>query len=168
MIGYDLDGVIAWEGALLDFFFERKPAWAVAMRDSRFNRCIGWPSHFGLIVTGRPIQDERSTRLWLYHKGIHLPVIHTEYVNDLASMVKADFVSHSTLAKIDVCKRNEIHVFVESDAAVREQMKAALPYVAVLSREEAMREGFLQPSKTGVSTPKSSRHENLASPSNRT
>lgn len=173
MIGYDLDGVIAWEGAWLDFWFARKPAWAVAMRDCRLNRCIGWPTEkHALIITGRPIQDEHSTRLWLYHKDIHLPVMHTEYMHALDAMLKADFIKHSTVAKLEACQRFLLTTFVESDADVRatmvEQMRTMGHQTNVVSPREAFVMGLLELRKPRASTTKSSRHENPRSPSNHT
>lgn len=148
MIGYDLDGIIAAEGPLLDLWFAWKPAWAVAMRDSRFNRCIGWPTAgSAVIVTGRPIQDERSTRLWLYRRDIHLPVMHTEYMHALDKMIKSDFVKHSTIAKVEACQRFALKVFVESDENVRNDMRDLMSTMLhnplVVDRETAIDMGLL-------------------------
>ena len=136
MIGYDMDGVIAWEGKVLDLCFLLSPKLGVLVRD----RSMLVPPLYdvvdvGAIVTGRPECDRQTTERWLARHCIPHTAL---YMSNTFSTIKA--ITHKAKTIDDL----GITLFVESDEHQAELIQRLCPSTRVLLPSDALYIGYIK------------------------
>lgn len=132
-VGFDLDGVFAWEGKALNACFSVAPSLGVLVRDSLVP-VLYRPSPVGrcVIVTGRPNCDRKTTERWLARKGFSYDALHMchTWAVDFAAPFKASFALN-------------MDYFVESDATQARIIQDMCPSTVVLLPAAALDLGLL-------------------------